>query len=742
MKKPKIKKRIYYFSKFLTPAFIVFLFITLYRSYQNIKTSQYYERTTHLNILMSKMAQSVDGRIESTLDKLNFIASRMQIRYSKELTEPLITLKDYETSLISPTGLALFLVDSDGIAYNTNGDISYYLNDFIKENYDLDIYVTPEPVFDNENSLKEHGAELFHFMKKFDFPIPSNGKFFTHIGLIAPVTILSEQLSIPAYKDDSFIYILDSQDRIFYSNEKTFHNYQNSNIFYRLKAAQFNYDHSYEKFLESLNNRENSSLSFSFNKLKFYLSHTYLESEGWTIILVLPEQVVGINTIFLTKRIILDIVTLFILGAFVIVFIILQYFWRENQRNTRVQEQLQKLAEAEHAANKAKTNFLSSMSHDIRTPMNAIVGMTDIALQKSSDSNYMVACLKKIKQSSNHLLMLINDILDISKIESGNMFLNQVPFSIADIIEKINNIAKPLIKEKGIDFDICTKNIKTQFFIGDELRLSQIYINLLTNAIKYTEYGGSVCVDIEQKPSTNPDHSILTYCIKDTGIGISEKFQLQMFDNFSRATDSRVNKIQGSGLGLAICKRFVNLMNGTINCESQLGIGTTFTVTVELQNYYKVEEKNDNTINNEIPTDLSKMKLLVAEDNDMNWEIIETMLALKKIGTCRVENGKQCIDLLNASNENDFSLILMDIRMPVMDGITATQEIRSSNVDWIKKIPIIAMTADAFTEDIQSCLDAGMNDHMAKPVDIDLLLKKITNIHGGGYNKLQKILSS
>ncbi len=384
------------------------------------------------------------------------------------------------------------------------------------------------------------------------------------------------------------------------------------------------------------------------------------------------------------------------------------------------------------SASEAKTKFLSTMSHDIRTPMNGIVGMTNLAKNNINNTSYVRNCLDKISLTSDHLLTLINDILDISKVESGNMTLNPAPFSIERSIAKLVNIMQSQIKDKGQIFDVET-DLPYKYIVADELRLNQIYINILTNAVKYTPNGGYIKMSVMEE-AVSDKRVKLIYEVTDTGIGMTQQFQDNMYSMFVRETDGRTDKIQGSGLGLAIVKQMVELMNGTIECESEPDKGTKFTITIEFDRANQQEkddaaESYDTGIEN---NDFSGMHIVIAEDNDINWEIINEQLKMYNVECDRAENGRECIDILDKSEKGRYSLVFMDVNMPVMNGKDAARLIRQDNREYVKNIPIYAMTADAFAEDVQECMDAGMNGHISKPIDMKKVLDVLRKVKVGG----------
>ncbi len=515
-------------------------------------------------------------------------------------------------------------------------------------------------------------------------------------------------------------------------------------------------------------------------------------------------------------------------------------------------------AKAAETANKAKTDFLSTMSHDIRTPMNAIIGLTTIAEKNIEHPDLVAENLKKIIMASNHLLTLINDILDISKVESGKINLTPVTFSIVESAENLVNLSQPLVREKEIDFRFRIKNIKNEFLYADKLRINQIFINLLSNALKYTPKGGQVCVDLHEEASDKTGIINLSYTVTDTGIGMSQEFIDKMYEPFMRQTDSRINTIQGTGLGLAITKKMIDLMNGTITCKSKLGEGTCFNVTIEVpvadmqeaemmlppinvliidddevlletaqdtlkslgagaqisqsgnealtlieehirqenpfdviildwqmpeisgveltrkirekagenipillvsaydwsiieENaknagvngfiskplfrsslYKKISEVLQLEINCETKEenndDIAGMNIIIAEDIDVNYEIVSTFLEMYGITSVRAENGEEAVTLMESAVENQYDMIFMDIQMPVMNGLDATKAIRKLPDPVARNIPIVAMTADAFSENVAECMEVGMNGHIAKPIDVKVVIKEIRRI--------------
>ncbi len=395
----------------------------------------------------------------------------------------------------------------------------------------------------------------------------------------------------------------------------------------------------------------------------------------------------------------------------------------------RMNYRLREAARISEQASRAKTQFLSAMSHDIRTPLNAVLGMMEIAQKNSEDADYVRQCMHKGLHSGKQLLSLINDVLDISRIESGKMSLNPEKVSLDELMHDLMEILEQNITKKGIILKSRYSDLPHRYILADRMRLNQIYMNILSNAVKYTDTGGEIELYVhEEDVPDKAEFTRLVFYVKDTGIGMTEEFQKNMYNTFSREVKTQVNSTQGTGLGLAIVKQMVDLMEGTIECDSAPGKGTAFTVTIDFPIMEADKETESDVTERE---SIAGMHLLVAEDNELNWEIINELLMEQGVTCDHAENGRICVDMLKKAPIGTYAAVLMDVHMPVMDGREATELIRSMKDEELKSIPIIAMTADAFAEDVQKCLRCGMNDHIAKPIDIGRLVACLGKIRNG-----------
>ena len=408
--------------------------------------------------------------------------------------------------------------------------------------------------------------------------------------------------------------------------------------------------------------------------------------------------------------------------SFVIVFVLLLLVYSLSVSRKKQMEALKEAQDA-NAANIAKTTFLNHMSHDIRTPMNAIVGFTDIAMKRKPNKE-VENCLKKIRQSSEYLMTLINDVLDISRIESGKLEYKPVPADLRDIINTVSSIARGYMENRDLNFCVSREELKTPYVMADELRIREVLLNIISNAVKFTKDGGTISFVAENCPGNDEHHVIVRYRISDTGIGMSEEFQSRIFDEFTQENDGARTSYKGTGLGMAIAKKYVDLMGGKIEVSSRQGIGSTFTVEIPLRIAEQVLTEKEEKLRKDM--DLHGLHVLLAEDNDLNAEIAVSLLEEQGMIVTRAADGKSALLQFCNTAPGTFDLILMDIMMPEMNGYETTKAIRNlSDRPDGKEIPIIAMTANAFAEDVQAALDAGMDDHVAKPMDMDILISAI-----------------
>ena len=395
------------------------------------------------------------------------------------------------------------------------------------------------------------------------------------------------------------------------------------------------------------------------------------------------------------------------------------YVYQKSKAEEQKQKQLlMTAAEEADAANKAKSAFLLSISHDIRTPMNAIIGFTNIALHQNTVSDIHDS-LEKVQKSSNHLLSLLNDVLDFTRIESGKVTISPEPMDITQLTDNVQAIMNGLLYNRDLKFEVHREISKNPYVLADVVRIREVLVNLLGNAVKFTKDGGKITLDISSYPGADEKHIITRYVVRDNGIGMSEEFQKKLFDPFSQEDDDNARtQYKGTGLGMAITKKYVDMMGGSIAVESKKGVGSTFTVEIPLELTEQVIQSEQKQ---HLHRDLTGIHVLMAEDNDLNAELATIMLEDAGMTVTRASDGKEVVNLFKNHPRGTYDFILMDIMMPNMDGHQAAKAIRALGIERSDAvtIPIVALSANAFIDDIQESLDSGMNDHISKPINME-----------------------
>ena len=589
-----------------------------------------------------------------------------------------------------------------------------------------------------------------------------NGETYTAIGTLYDHSKFDSMLSVKSYNGNAYLFMLDNDGNITYTNQKEDKFFRNYFLLKHLKGDQAITEEEADSLQKKLDGREQGVELLGSDK-PYYLGYCPIENNNTMLICIVEKSVV--DNVLKDYQKTIGFTTLLMAGFILLLFAGLfcsisrrslaeqkaEYEKRNNEIQTQAMKEMEesnkKLKKAKDIttealqtaenANKAKTDFLSNMSHDIRTPMNAIIGMTSLIRHDAGNKDKVIEYADKIDISSQHLLGIINDVLDMSKIEAGKTVFKYTDFSMPDLIEELNTIFQPQIAERNQTLMVIKENIRHEWVNGDQVHLMQIFSNLLSNAVKYTQEGGKIQFLVEECETKSSVYAKYRFLVSDNGMGMSADFKEKIFDPFTRAEGSVTNKIQGTGLGMAITRNLVEAMGGTIDVESELGQGSCFEVLIDLRiaedrsvSSTVQEEKNEQNDNI-----FQGMRFLCAEDNELNAEILTELLKIEGAECTICENGEEILKTFEKSAPGDYDMILMDVQMPVMNGYEATKAIRRSSHELAKKIPIIAMTANAFSEDIQHSLAAGMNAHVSKPVEMRVLEKTIRSIKtGGGRN--------
>ena len=596
-----------------------------------------------------------------------------------------------------------------------------------------------------------------------------NGETYTAIGTLYDHSKLDSMLSVKSYNGNAYLFMLDNDGNITYTNQIEDKFFRNYFLLKHLKGDQAITEEEADSLQKKLDGREQGVELLGSDK-PYYLGYCPIENNNTMLICIVEKSVVDNVLKDYQKTIVFETILMagFILLLFAGLFYSIsrrslaeqkaEYEKRNNEIQTQAMKEMEesnkKLKKAKDIttealqtaenANKAKTDFLSNMSHDIRTPMNAIIGMTSLIRYDAGNKDKVIEYADKIDISSQHLLGIINDVLDMSKIEAGKTVFKYNDFSILNFIQEINTLFQSQIDEKKQTLTIIKENIRHEWVNGDQVHLMQIFSNLLSNAVKYTQEGGKIQFLVEECETNSSVYAKYRFLVRDNGIGMSADFKDKIFDAFTRAESSVTNKIQGTGLGMAITRNLVEAMGGTIDVESELGQGSCFEVLIELRNaedrtvalaaQEEIDEQDGNI--------LQGMRFLCAEDNELNAEILTELLKIEGAECTICENGEEVLKAFEQSAPGDYDMILMDVQMPVMNGYEATKAIRRSSHELAMTIPIIAMTANAFSEDIQHSLAAGMNAHVSKPVEMKVLEKTIRSIKFGGGGPKCRSLNS
>ena len=725
---------------------MILAFFFLYHTY--IQNIIYEERLNQMEEITRQMFQNLEDVIDSHWDRVTEECNYLQdanLQTTDELCRHM--KKKYDLSAYADHKITLMAVDSEGGYYTENGYRGLFRDlDYFEE--------SPEKISFVFDSMTDNQSEMV-FLNHLPEPIHlQNGEKKTSIlyfGISQDMEQLNPYFNCEAYNGNNSVYVLDDNGfKLFNSNQVEL--IKGHNVFSVLQNMKYLHNSSFEKTKAELEEKGCSYSNAVLDGTEYFYGLKRMENAEWTLIFLVPAEYVATNTLKLVNFVTIFIVIFTVIAA-ACVMLGISFVMRRNQQeairverennakletvNTELRQANQAAEEAfqvAQEANRSKSSFLANMSHDIRTPMNAIIGMTSLIRHDAGDKGKVIEYADKIDISSQHLLGIINDVLDMSKIEAGKTVFKYSDFSIADFIQELDTMFHSQISEKEQTLTISKENIRHEWVNGDRVHLMQIFSNLLSNAIKYTQEGGKIQLLAEECESKSSVYAKYRFLVSDNGMGMSADFKDMIFDAFTRAENSLTSKIQGTGLGMAITKNLVDSMGGTIDVESEPGQGSCFEIFMDL----KIAEEESVSLALQAETDkqdgniLQGMRFLCAEDNEINAEILTELLKIEGAECTICENGEEILKTFEQSAPGDYDMILMDVQMPVINGYEATKAIRRSSHELAKTIPIIAMTANAFSEDIQHSLTAGMNAHVSKPVEMKVLEKTIRSIKSGG----------
>ena len=687
----------------------------------------YAERLNQMQDVTAQLFSGLEDVVESRWDAVEVLVNYAEAASPND-TDALRRFMTRQTKLnrLNTDLDNLIAVDREGRYYTEDGpkgtlpELDYLLDE-------------PERISYVSNTVTTNRTKMV-FLKRLAEPIPlEGGAELIYYGCTRDMTELEPYFNCAAYGEGSSVYVIDPTGLKLFSSQNA-QAIRGYNLYNVLEGMEYLHGTSFDSARQELDAKGTVYSNAVLEGTEYFYSMYHMESAEWTLVFLVNADAVAMNTVELVNTT-MGVVLAFAALMVAVCGLLIAWMQRRQQRRElaaakRNSAALETLNTELQSANKAKSEFLSNMSHDIRTPMNAIVGLTELMSHESGLTDKMRTYIDKVRMSSRHLLSLINDVLDMSKIESSEVFLNQESVSLTEQVGQVDSIIRSQASERDQTFRIQLQNVTHKYLIGDSVRLRQVFLNLLSNAVKYTPYGGTVTFDLTELPCETPDQAKFQITVQDNGCGMTPEFQKHIFEPFTRAENSMTNKVQGTGLGMAITKNIVDLMGGTITVQSEVGKGSRFDVTLTFPIDETRQDAPEDLPGGTPETDsghpvLSGKRFLCAEDNDLNAEILEAILKLNGASCVIHPNGKALLDAFASVKPGDYDAILMDVQMPVMNGLEATRAIRRSENPLGKTIPIIAMTANAFTEDIQACLDAGMNAHVAKPLDLNALERAI-----------------
>ena len=725
---------------FVIVAVILTLFIMSQTYIQNLV---YHERLNQMEEVTHQMFRSLEDVIDTHWDEVNVQCNYLYCTPLKTDTEFYRYLKKLsELSNYHERQIELVAVDSDGHYYTENGGMG-----LLREmNYLAD---SPQWVSYVSNSLTVDDSRMV-FLEKLSTPITlqSGEKEITlcYFGISQSMTQLNDYFRCDAYENNNSVYVLDDNGfKLFNANDTEL--LKGHNVYTVLSRMSYLHGSSFAEAKERLDRTGSCYSNAVLDGTEYFYALKQMENAQWTLAFLVPAKYVAVNTQKLVSIVMIIIIVIAMVFSVITVFVgwfLLrqkqqQELQAEKEANLRLEQynihltqvndelrQAQDIAaealQSAERASKAKTDFLANMSHDIRTPMNAIIGITTLMKNELHQPEKLAEHLGKLENSGQLLLGIINDILDMSRIESGKTTLNVEKMNLPQQISQLDSIIRQQAGQRRQTFTVNT-HLQHENVLADPNRLNRVLMNILSNAVKYTPTGGHIRFEVDELPR-NEHYARYRFVVQDDGIGMSEAYQKTLFDPFTREERSGTNKVQGTGLGMAITKNIVDLMGGSINVESTTGKGTRFEVVLE----FPIDAEADTVPEAQVlpeeeeeTSPLSGMKFLCAEDNAINAEILEMLLEANGASCTICSNGQEIVDAFASVKPGEYDMILMDVQMPVMDGLEATRRIRSGENPLGRIIPILAMTANAFLEDMQKSREAGMDEHLSKPVDIAAL---------------------
>ncbi|MCI8994811.1 MAG: response regulator [Lachnospiraceae bacterium] len=686
--------------------------------YKYLNNAMFQERNSHFIEITDKTTLIIESEVVRYRDTARMAEHLLMQKAPEGLEELPVYLKEISRFLELDQGTVLAF-DSEAHIYRSDGRTGEWRNTEILSGGEKEWEVVTTLDTQADDSL------YMLFIKALDSPQMVGEERITHVGVAIEIGIFQDTFEKDIFHGKSHVYVVGENGCQLFRHRCEGGFIDSYDMLEAMEEYSFLHGGTLEDLKKSLEERESSSYEFHYGSEKYFVAVSPVPKTDWYMLTYVPTRVLGAHTAAFINATIIYISFIAVLAVILVGLIL--YFVLDRRGSLRLIEHqkqanglLRDAADAAKAASMAKSDFLSHMSHDIRTPINGIMGMTDIALKNLNNQERVLDCLKKIQGSSGHLLSLVNDVLDMSRIESGKTKIVCGPMELKIIAGNCASIVGGHLQSRNLELVEEFEKLTHPHVLGDELHLRQVLINILGNAVKFTPDGGKIYFRLREI-SAEGDMARFRFEVEDTGIGMKPEFLPHIFDAFAQEDDGNRSNYKGTGLGMAITKKFVDLMGGTIEVESRINEGSRFTVEIPMQIDREYEEGQEEERSRE--GTLSGLRILVAEDNELNLEITQYILEDEGIEVTAVMDGQEALEAFADSEPGTFACILMDVMMPVMDGLAATRAIRLVDREDAKTIPIIAMTANAYEEDKRRCLEAGMNEHVSKPIDGELLFQ-------------------
>lgn len=693
----------------------------------------YEERLNQMKEVTTQLFTGLEDVVENRWDLVE-----EQINHLKDVVltdeEQLIRFMRRQTRLseLENKKMRLLAIDSLGRCYTQDGLTgAFCAMDYLLEE--------PQRISLVSNTMTTNMTAIM-FLQRLNNDISFNSDTdnitLIYYGVVQDMEMFNPHFECSAYDGNNTVYVTDKNGvKLFNSQSREI--LQGNNTYAVLENMEYVHGSSFEETRQTL---EKSGIAYSnafLQGTEYYYALYQMKNADWTLLFLVPSSYVAVNTVRLVNSTMVMVLVfmgiLVLLSSFFIFYTVrLQHkavLDAERKNNKELSNAVlaaQTAYKTAESANHAKSAFLANISHDIRTPMNAIIGLAELLEHDTQQTHKNTEYVRKIKASSQQLLEIINNILDMSKIESGKAAMNMAEFDIQEILKQLEAGFSTQAEAKGLTFVITAHELHHEWLCGDKGWVIQILGNLLSNAIKYTSDGGRVSLDVFELDQTSGNYAKLCFRVKDNGTGMSQEYLGRIYESFSREENTQMDSVQGTGLGMTIVKNLVDMMGGSIDVESTLGEGSCFEVILDFRIVDKklqkafIEDKSKPDGNR-----LEGIRFLCAEDNQLNAEILEDLLQIEGAVCDICTDGYQAVDKFEHSKPGEYDMILMDIRMPDMNGYEAAKAIRGSSHPMAGKIPIIALTANAFSEDVQKSLAAGMTMHLTKPIDIELLSEAV-----------------